>query len=61
MENGSIIGTTTIADRWRISLIKDVREVLEEQGHDVQEGDGIVYRLEDDRIVIEPSKKGKGQ
>lgn len=59
MEDGSIIGTTTIADRWRISLIKDVRDVLDDQGYDVKEGDGIIYRLEDDRIVIEPTKKGK--
>lgn len=59
MGDGSILGTTTIADRWRISLIKDVREALEEQGHEVEVGDGIVYKLEGDRIVIEPTRKNR--
>lgn len=57
MANGSIIGTTTISDRWRISLIKDVREIFEEWDQEPAEGDRIVYTLEDDRIVIEVSKK----
>lgn len=55
MADGKILGTTTIADRWRISLLKDVREEFQDQGYDVEIGDSIVYRVEDGRIVIEPN------
>lgn len=54
MGDGKILGATTVSDRWRISLIKDVREVLEEQGHDVEIGDRILYKIEDGQIVIGP-------
>lgn len=50
-----ILGTTTVSDRWRISLIKDVREALAANGTDVEEGDRIVYRVQDGKIVIEPA------
>jgi hypothetical protein len=54
MGDGKILGATKVSDRWRISLIKDVRKVLEEQGHDVEIGDRILYKIEDGQIVIGP-------
>lgn len=48
-----ILGTTTISDRWRISLIKDVRTALAERDGEVAEGDLLVYRRRDEQIVIE--------
>ena len=50
-----ILGTTTVSDRWRISLIKDVREAMTADGTDIEEGDILVYRLRDGEIVIEPA------
>lgn len=55
MVDGEILGTTKIADKWRISFLKEVREVLSEQGYDIEEGDRVVYRLEDGQIIIEPN------
>lgn len=49
-----ILGTTTLTDRNRISLIKRVQEVFDEQGRPVGLGDQVVYRLEGDRVIIEP-------
>lgn len=57
MVDGEVIGTTKIADRWRISLIKNVRRVLEEQGYDIEEGDEISYLFKDGDIVVEPGYK----
>lgn len=54
-DDGQILGTTKVTDRWRISLIKAVREELEHEGTAVEVGDRIVYRKEDGRIVIEPA------
>lgn len=48
-----ILGTTTVTRQWRISLLKDVREEFEERGDEVEEGDRLVYRLHDGKIVIE--------
>lgn len=48
-----ILGVTTISDRWRISLIKDVRDAFAESNVEVEEGDKLVYRLRDGEIVIE--------
>jgi hypothetical protein len=50
-----ILGTTTVTQRWRISLIKAVREEFAENGLDVEEGDRLVYKLRDGQIVIEPA------
>lgn len=48
-----ILGTTTVTQRWRISLIKAVREEFAEDGIDVEEGDRLVYKLRDGEIVVE--------
>lgn len=45
-----ILGTTKVTDRWRISLIKAVRE---EWGDDVEVGDRLVYKVRDGEILIE--------
>lgn len=50
-----ILGTTTMTDRQRISLIKRVREAFEQQGQPIERGDQLVYRREGDQIVIEPA------
>ena len=50
-----ILGTTTVTQRWRISLIKAVREEFAEEGLDVEEGDRLVYKLRDGQIVVEPA------
>jgi len=55
MADEEILGTTTVTDRWRISLIKAVREVFEEAGEDVEVGDRLVYRLRDGQVVVEPA------
>lgn len=46
-----ILGTTTVTDRYRIALIKAARE----NGLDVEVGDRLVYRLEGEKIVLEPA------
>ena len=56
MADELILGTTKVTDRWRISLIKAVREELEEQGYDVDVGDRLVYKVEDGKITLEPAK-----
>ena len=50
-----ILGTTKVTDRWRISLIKSVREELADQGSDVEIGDRVVYKLRDGEIILEPA------
>jgi len=55
MADEEILGTTTVTDRWRISLIKAVREVFEEAGEDVEVGDRLVYKLRDGQVVVEPA------
>lgn len=52
---GEILGTTKVTDRWRISLIKAVREEFEDGASDVEIGDRIVYRKEDGKVIIEPA------
>ena len=54
-EDEKILGTTTVTQRWRISLIKAVREEFEADGESVEEGDRLVYKLRDGQIVIEPA------
>jgi hypothetical protein len=50
-----ILGTTTVTQRWRISLIKAVREEFEAAGETVEEGDRLVYKLRDGEILVEPA------
>ncbi len=55
MTDEQILGTTKVTDRWRISLIKAVREQYEDEGHDVEVGDRIVYKFVDGKVVVEPA------
>ncbi|WP_168215820.1 hypothetical protein [Halorussus ruber] len=48
-----ILGTTKISDRWRISLLEAVRAELASDGAEVEEGDLLVYKMVDGKIVIE--------
>lgn len=50
-----ILGTTKVTDRWRISLIKAVREELEEGGESIQIGDRVVFKIRNGEILIEPA------
>ena len=50
-----ILGTTTVTQRWRISLIKAVREEFAEDGLDVEEGDRLVFKKRDGEIIVEPA------
>ena len=54
-DRGRILGTTTVSQGGRISLVTDVREVFEDWGVEVEEGDLVVYRLYDGRVVVEPA------
>lgn len=54
-DGDEILGTTTVSDRWRISLIKDVRKEFANEGIEVAEGDRLVYKRRDGKIVIEPA------
>jgi hypothetical protein len=53
MSDDRILGTTKVTDRWRISLIKAVREELAERGERVEEGDLIVFKERNGDIVVE--------
>lgn len=55
MTDEEILGTTKVTDRWRISLIKAVREEFAEQGDDVEVGDLVVFKKRGDEIVVEPA------
>ncbi|WP_423744355.1 hypothetical protein V5735_15610 (plasmid) [Haladaptatus sp. SPP-AMP-3] len=55
MTSEQILGTTTVTQRWRISLIKAVREEFEEAGDEVKEGDRLVFKKRDGQIVVEPA------
>ena len=50
-----ILGTTTVTQRWRISLIKAVREEFAEEGEEVEEGDRLVFKKRDGEIIVEPA------
>jgi hypothetical protein len=54
-DRGRILGTTTVSRGDRITLIVGVRESFSDRGVEVEEGDTIVYRLSDDRVVVEPA------
>lgn len=53
MDGERILGTTKVTDRWRISLIKDVRDEFAAGGDEVEIGDLVVYKRKGDRILIE--------
>lgn len=55
MAEERILGTTKVTDRWRISLIKAVREEFEDAGVDVAVGDRVVFKARDGEIVVEPA------
>lgn len=55
MTDEQILGTTKVTDRWRISLIKAVREEFADAGLEVEVGDRLVYKLRDGQIVVEPA------
>lgn len=55
MTDERILGTTKVTDRWRISLIKAVREEFEADGDEVEIGDVLVYKKRGDHIVVEPA------
>ncbi|WP_276301849.1 hypothetical protein [Halorussus lipolyticus] len=48
-----ILGTTKISDRWRISFLEAVREELAGDDDEVEEGDRLVYKISDGKVVIE--------
>lgn len=50
-----ILGTTKVTDRWRISLIKAVREEFEAADEAVEIGDRLVFKKRDGDIVVEPA------
>ena len=52
MDGEQILGTTKVTGRWRISLIKAVREELADN-EEPEIGDRIVYKQRDGEIVIE--------
>ncbi len=54
-EEERILGTTKVTDRWRISLIKAVREELEAEGEPIEIGDRVVFKLRNGEIVLEPA------
>jgi hypothetical protein len=55
MSDERILGTTKVTDRWRISLIKAVREEFQEEGEDVDIRDLVVFRKRDGPVVVEPA------
>jgi hypothetical protein len=52
-DDTEILGTTKVARRWRISLIKAVREELGDGEEEPEIGDRIVFRKKDGEIVID--------
>lgn len=55
MTDERILGTTKITDRWRISLIKAVREEFDADDEPVDIGDLVVFKKKDGDIVVEPA------
>lgn len=53
MAEEQILGTTKVTDRWRISLIKAVREEFESAGETIEVGDRVVFKARDGQVVIE--------
>jgi len=52
-----IIGVTTITRGYRISLLKDVKLILESKsGNEIKEGDKIVFSLDNNgNIIVNPA------
>jgi len=55
MTDEQILGTTKVTDRWRISLIKAVREEFDAEGEEIEIGDLLVFKRRDGKILIEPA------
>lgn len=55
MSEETVLGTTKVTDRWRISLIKSVREEFAEQGEQLEVGDRLVFKKRGDEVVVEPA------
>jgi bifunctional DNA-binding transcriptional regulator/antitoxin component of YhaV-PrlF toxin-antitoxin module len=55
MDDEQILGTTKVTDRWRISLIKAVREEFEAADRNIEVGDRLVYKRKDGQVVVEPA------
>jgi len=55
MADERILGTTKVTDRWRISLIKAVREEFADAGYEFEVGDRVVFKKRGDEIVVEPA------
>lgn len=55
MTDERILGTTKVTDRWRISLIKAVREEFEAEDDPIEVGDLVVFKKKDGTIVVEPA------
>jgi len=55
MTDEQILGTTKVTDRWRISLIKAVREEFDAEGEEIEIGDLLVFKRRDGEILIEPA------
>lgn len=55
MTDERILGTTKVTDRWRISLIKAVREEFEAEDDPIEVGDLVVFKKKDGAIVVEPA------
>lgn len=53
MAEEQILGTTKVTDRWRISLIKAVREEFEDAGEEIDVGDRVVFKARDGEVVLE--------
>jgi hypothetical protein len=52
MARETVLGTTTVTHGWKISLNKDVREVLERDGEPVKVGDRLMYVLSPEGEVV---------
>lgn len=50
------LGTTTISQGGRISLIQDVRDTFADRGVEIEEGDRVVYKVRDGHVVVEPDE-----
>ena len=55
MTDEQILGTMKVTDRWRISLIKAVREEFDAEGEEIEIGDLLVFKRRDGKILIEPA------
>jgi len=52
MAREKTIAMTTISAGWKVSLNKDVREILEESGSPLKEGDKLLWVKKDGEVVI---------